>query len=152
MKSLKEFFQTHDISHKKLIPSKETSKVLVVEDDLIFETIWEHIIHQADPSATMTWATNVTEAKKLLSHAEQDGHPFEMIIADIFLDGSQTGIDLWTDYHQALHEKFILVSGANHMKILKKHFHKESDPVYLQKPLELHEAITTVHEVLHRKH
>jgi len=124
------------------------SRVLVVEDDTTFEPVWAHIIDRADKVATFEWATSVTEAEEILERAFRNGNPFDLVVSDIFLSGTKTGIDLWRAYHQRLREGVLLISSIDPLKI-SKYFQGEGHPRYLQKPLNIEETIETVFELLH---
>lgn len=132
-------------SEKEL--ARRAPRVLVVEDDTTFEVIWEHIIRQADKSATMEWARSFSEAEQKIRQATEAHRPFDLVISDIFLAGPLTGIELWEKYHRLFNEKFILVSSAEQVRI-HRYFLAAGDPIYLQKPLSISESIETVYSVL----
>lgn len=129
--------------------SPKKQRILIVEDDVTFEPIWQSIIGKANRFAALDWATSVQEAEVLIAEAQLSGNPHQLVISDIFLSGSRTGIDLWQQYRSLFHERFILVSAAGQMKMLKS-IRGQGEPIYLQKPLVISEAITTVYGLLHR--
>lgn len=148
--------ETHD-KYKEGRTRLETDKlttrprILVVEDDITSEPIWEHILERVDERATMVWATSVNEADQLIRDALAEDAPFDLVISDIFLSGSLTGIDLWQRFRNRMKAPIILMSGIEHMK-LQKYLRGIGEPVYLPKPLNMHDTIETVYEMLHQSH
>ena len=116
-------------------------RVLILEDDLTLEPIWEKIIEKSSPSLFYVWATNVAEAETLLKAAEEAGEPFDLIIADIFLSGSKTGLDFWHSYLEKYRNKMILTSGVKYDKMVKYLGNGALVPKFLQKPLNINECI-----------
>lgn len=142
-------------SKRKVEPTKVSTekltarpRILVVEDDITSEPIWDHILARVDDRAVMVWATSVNEADQLIQDAMKEGKPFALIICDIFLSGSLTGIDLWQRFRDQMRTPIILMSSIDHMK-LQKHLRGIGEPVYLPKPLNMHDTIETVYEMLH---
>lgn len=124
-------------------------KVLVVEDDITSEPLWQHILMCADQSAFMTWATSVNEADQLIREAWAERRPYDLVISDIFLSGTLTGIDLWERFHSQMPNSIILMSAIDPLKV-QKHLRGMGEPIYLQKPLNMHNTIETVYELLRR--
>lgn len=127
----------------------QRDRILIVEDDLTFEAIWEHIIHQASRYALVEWVTSVNEAEKKIEASLQSGRPYELVISDIHLSGKQTGIDLWRRFQNRFHDRFLLVSSADHLTLLKS-LRDYAEPIYIQKPILIPEAITLVYDLLRR--
>lgn len=122
-------------------------KILVVEDDITAEPIWEYIIERVDKRASMVWATSVSEADQIIKAAVADGKPFDLIVSDIFLTGALTGIDLWRQFHLQMPTSIVLMSSIEPMKV-QKYFRDLGEPIYLQKPLNMHETIETLYDLL----
>jgi len=129
-----------------------TFKILVVEDDVGFEPLWQSIVKRAlGEHARVEWATSEVEAEELILKAKDEGLPYALVITDIFLSGSRTGIDLWKKFFREMRGRIILTSGIEHTKF-NRYFEKEAErPVYLQKPLVPHECIEIVYELLNRR-
>jgi CheY-like chemotaxis protein len=115
--------------------------VLVVEDDPSLEYLWGHVLWQVSPRIDMVWAGSVGEAECELLYAP---HKPELIISDIHLGDSVTGIDLWRQHEAA--SPFLLVSS------LPKHTYLQragsQAPPFLQKPLDPSECVRAVAGIL----
>ncbi len=111
-------------------------RVLIVEDDLTLQPLWERAFKTKNPAVKLDWATSVSEAEKLIHLRFSRGAPYELIISDIFLEGNATGVDLWNRYgEEALN--FAFVSG---LPVSKYELMMSLDfgcPTYLKKPLTL---------------
>lgn len=134
-------------------PSKaiEPIRVLIVEDDLEYEPIWKVVFQKINPEITYTWSTSAHEAEQLIKEAELDGKKWDLIISDIFLSGSRTGLDLWQDWGEPL-ENMILVSGVEYSKVLDYIGLHRAPPVYIQKPFFIEDCIEVVTEYLQGVH
>ncbi len=124
-------------------------RILIVEDDITQEPFWDYIIERAAQKAIVSWATSVAEADEMILVAQMEGTHFDLVVSDIFLSGSQTGIDLWQRFNHQLNGNFLLVSSIDPMK-LQKHLTGLGSPAYIQKPLNVHETIETVYGLLQR--
>lgn len=113
-------------------------KVLVVEDDRIQWPLWESILKSAYSDVEIDWETTEAGAEALLRHAYQNNSPYNLVISDIFLEGRDTGIDLWNRYGEAAHN-FIFVSGLtlkNFDALMSTMNNLQAGgPFYLQKPV-----------------
>lgn len=129
---------------------QSTKSVLIVEDDITAEPIWEYILDRAEKNTHMTWATSVKEADLRLRAAISEGRPYDLLISDIFLSGSLTGIDLWSRFQALMPAAIILMSTIHPIK-MQSYFKGQTAPIYLQKPLNMHETIETVYELLQHR-
>ncbi len=70
--------------------------VLCVEDDLTQQLILRELFKTCSPEIKVKWAETAQDAFDILSRSPKDaeGNPFDLLLTDIFLDGSVTGIDL----------------------------------------------------------
>lgn len=125
-------------------------RVLIVEDDVTSEPIWEYIFSKLDPMPEISWATSVIEAEEILDRSIHDGVSYDIILADIFLSGSLTGIDLWEELQEGMPNLVILMSASEPAKI-RKYFKNMGNVKYLQKPLNIHETVETLREILHQQ-
>jgi response regulator of citrate/malate metabolism len=128
----------------------QKSRILIVEDDITCEPIWDFIIGKADNNARYEWVTSVSEAEYKIDESLKIGYEFDLVIADIFLSDSKTGIDLWQKYYAKLNNKMILVSGIEQLKLIK-YVGADHAPIYLKKPLNIEDCIEAVYGVLHSK-
>jgi DNA-binding response OmpR family regulator len=71
-------------------------RVLVLEDDMALEPLLTRVIQAVSNGALVDWVTNVEEAKFRLKMWPNHQNPkYDLIIADIFLEGRETGLDFW---------------------------------------------------------
>lgn len=127
-------------------------KILVVEDDVTFEPFWAGIAERANRNSQVFWATSEMEAENMIFDAMESGHPFDLVITDIFLSGSRTGIDLWLKFVKHMHGKIIVTSGIEYQKFVQYFGNSELRPIYLQKPLVPHECIGAIYSALTEGH
>lgn len=131
---------------KEVLPHK--ARILVIEDDITCEPIWNYIIERADGNAHFDWATSISEAESKIEKALFEGKGYDLLISDIFVSGSKTGIDLWNHYAHLMAGKIILVSGIDYLKMTHYIGNKAGTPLYLKKPLIIHECIEAVYGLL----
>lgn len=123
-------------------------RILIVEDDITFEPFWESVAKRANKNAEIHWASSVFEAENIINDSLMKMKPFDLIITDIFLSGSKTGIDLWKKFSKQMHGRVIVISGIEYQKFIE-YFEKTQDrPLYLQKPLIPHECIGAIYNSL----
>lgn len=121
----------------KMNPMPKAHRVFVLEDDLELSTVIEKVFKSIDSHLILDWATSVEAAVDTLEQfmtIDSDA-PYDLIVADIFLDGRSTGIDFWRTCQEWFPETPILITSA---LSLDKFFatvgmHSISPP-YLQKP------------------
>lgn len=127
------------------MPALRSPKILVVEDDVSFEPLWKKVFEEVDPNIEYSWCTTANQAQDLLEKTLKNGEYWDLIIADIFLADSGTGLDLWQKCGEPV-ENMILVSSMDYSKVLDYVEPLTTPPVYLKKPLKLEECISTVQE------
>ena len=125
-------------------------KILIVEDDITLEPIWSYIIERVNRKASVVWATAEAEAEELIMDSFEKGHEYDLVITDIFLSGSKTGIDLWNRFFHLLHGRIIVTSSIEYSKFAKYLGTTAAQPLYLQKPLSPHDCIEAVYGMLQR--
>lgn len=123
--------------------TKSKFKVLVVEDDKSQWPMWENILTSIDKNVELEvdWTTTAEDAQKLICQAFSKELPYDLVVSDVYLEGSGTGLDLWNRYGEATHN-FIFVSGAalNQNEILKNL--DFGSPVFLKKPISVERCKT----------
>jgi response regulator of citrate/malate metabolism len=94
--------------------SSKPRRVLVIEDDMELTTILERVLRVIDSKVQIEWATSAEEAtSKLVNRARHTkGPPYDLIVADIFLEGNETGLDLWKLCAQAFPDVPIVITSA----------------------------------------
>ena len=122
-----------------------------MEDDIEMSTLIDRVIKNIDPKINLDWSTNAEEAIIKLKNASKKGIelPYNLIIADVFLDGSKTGIDLWR-YSKKEYGKipFILTSADQKESLFLKKNLLNFDPIFLQKPFSIQECKTLLKKIL----
>jgi response regulator of citrate/malate metabolism len=116
-----------------------TRWVLVVEDDLDLQPFISSVLKEIDPNTKITWETSFKSAIDKITYDSSlfGWPPYELIIADIFLQGEKTGIGLWEELRFYESEMpFILITGAQEKAVEKLVGHHERVPLILQKPID----------------
>jgi len=131
--------------------AKRLFRVLIVEDDLTVEPIWDVILRRAIDNVGYRWVTTEHAAEEILRARRGAKEPeFDLVISDVFLSGPKTGIDLWERFQSSFPGRFILVSGIDRTKLdwyLPKNHER---PLYLRKPLNVKEAVEIIHTAIMR--
>ena len=122
------------------------ARVLIVEDDITMEPLWKYVIETASSGASIKWVTTEEAAEKVIDNRLQMSEEFDLIISDIFLSGSRTGIDLWKRYGNGT-TQFLLMSAVSPTKFAKLVGDGEPTPLYAQKPLNPIACIDTISEM-----
>lgn len=70
-------------------------RVLIIEDDLAYKPLWADILRRnlGANIAEICWAVSAEEAKIQYEKSISSGQFFDFIITDVFLAGSDTGLD-----------------------------------------------------------
>lgn len=122
--------------------------VLVMEDDITFKPFWYKAVAQVLPNAHIDWVVSEEAAERHVKKMTLNGKKYDIIIADIFLAGRKTGIDLWTRFSEVADE-FLFVSSLSEEKFNKLIQAIEfSYPVYLQKPLRLADCVDMLKQLV----
>lgn len=128
----------------------ETRKrVLIVEDDLTYKAMWEHILMQIDPAIKVDWTQSEEQAEKFINKRIQTNHPYDLIISDVFLSGRKTGVDLWEKYGD-WSSHFMFVSSVSHETFENLMSQGYAAPLYMQKPLIAKECRQLLQELIGR--
>lgn len=130
--------------------SQRNKKVLVVEDDLSLQPIWVEIFRRCSPTIQLDWAVSCETAQKMIRKANDDKSHFDLIVVDLFLAGSRTGMDLIHSSEVAQSKaRTMLVSSAETAKI--RDFY--GDPLLatqiISKPFSVKECERAIRKILH---
>ncbi len=105
-------------------------KILVVEDDPEWQNLIGTAIRKFDNSAHVKYAFSAHGAQYLLG---QNPH-YDLIIADHFLRGNTTGLDLWKECQKKYHNTpFMMMSGMTEREFLSLIKKENSYPLYMSK-------------------
>ncbi len=132
-------------------PLKRRPRILIVEDDVTMEPLWSYVIEAAAPGSSVKWVTSEEAAERLIERRIHASEKFDLIIADVFLTGSRTGIDLWKRYAEET-SLFLLMSVMSPQKFAKLLGDGEPTPFYVQKPLDPRVCIEVLGSMLAFQH
>ncbi len=127
------------------------NRILIVEDDVSLTNLLTGVLEEIAPNVSIDWATSGEEAEHYL---EREGEvfgssPYDLIIADIFLEGDITGLDIWKLCDRKYPDVNILVTSSlpieKFVSCLKNEY---SCPQYLPKPFTLTECKEAIGEFL----
>ncbi|MBI3556962.1 MAG: hypothetical protein HY074_11920 [Deltaproteobacteria bacterium] len=137
---------TQNPDHRRLFSTRRLrpKRVLLLEDDAYTEVVLGRIFRRIHSSIEVTWIKSVAEAKaKLLCQQ------FDLIIADIYVEGTETGLDLWhLCERQHADLPFIFISGLPVHEFFNAIGPASIAPPYLPKPLNMDECTQLVSTVL----
>lgn len=112
-------------------------KILIVEDDLSLRPLWENFFRYRTQDVDLSWAVSCEEALKMVQLTNKDKAPFFLIITDIFLAGSGTGMELVTSEEvQKSGAKTVLISVAGRDDIIREYGHQIPTTHVISKPLD----------------
>ncbi len=133
-------------SMKELDTTKE--RILILEDDFTFKPLWTSVIKHECPNAHVDWVQTEEAAERCIKLRKKMGQEYDLVIADIFLSGRKTGIDLWTRFGETI-KNFVFVSSLPREKFDTLISAAENNyPVYIQKPLRASVCADVVRKIL----
>ena len=112
--------------------------VLIIEDDISVIEFLEAVFDQLRPGLTVDYATSVLEAiEKIRSRPHILGDPpYNLVIADIFLEGDETGFEAWAACAREFPQMpFVFTSSLPVEKYVSIVAGFDHTPSYLPKPL-----------------
>lgn len=145
-------FDTTKLNDKSSLDLETVSdRVLVLEDDFTFKPFWMNVLRQCCPDAKIDWVQTEEAAERRIKQLQKQGFRYSLIVADIFLSGKRTGIDLWSQYSQVI-DNFVFVSSLPREKFdMLVEAEGFSYPVYLQKPLKASVCVDVIKQVIGTK-
>lgn len=128
-------------------------RILIVEDDLELKVVMDRVLDAIAPGAEVDWVTSTEEAMDLLRDRRfstgKRSKPYDLLIADIFLEGESTGLDLYRLCQQELFDMPIMVtSGMSAEKFFQAVGPNMISPPFLQKPFLYGECAQMIQGVL----
>ena len=121
-------------------------KVLIAEDDLSLKPIWEEFFSRLNGNFSLQWTVSCEEALKILEKAVSERNEFDLIISDIFLAGSGTGMELLNSpLLEGTQAKRLLISAVDRDQILEEYADLTENIEVISKPFngKLYEPIIT---------
>ena len=124
-------------------------RVLVIEDDLWLQPVVTGVVLSVDSRIKIDWCTN---ADQIL--ADLDGNwrallKYDLVVADIFLPGSTSGLDLWKSCRLACpNVQFLMMSGLSPEQFHAEMAGQRKCPPFLAKPFDVAECRRLVEKLL----
>ena len=110
-------------------------KILIVEDDLALKPIWEKFFKLYSELLGIEWAVSCEEAIKMISQANENNAAYFLIISDLFLAGSKTGMELIKSAEVLISKaKTVLISAADSEEVVEKFGHLIPGTIVISKP------------------
>lgn len=110
-------------------------RVLIVEDDMALKPIWDKFFRLFSDSLNLEWAVSCEEAIKMVQLANETNEQYFLVISDIFLAGSKTGIQLVNSPEVVTSKaKTVLISAADREDIISKYGHIVPNTIVISKP------------------
>jgi DNA-binding NtrC family response regulator len=122
----------------QLMMYRNHSRVLIIEDDQWIEPILSRAIREAlpDSEVQVDWALSVESAKAKLWDNE-----YALVIADVFLEGDQDGLDVWRYCQKYFPDLPVLVtSSLSPEAFFRRVGQGEISPAFLPKPFRIGEC------------
>lgn len=124
-------------------------KILIVEDDLALKPLWENFFKYRTQEVNLEWAVSCEQALKMVKEANAAGQPYYLIITDIFLAGSGTGMELLKSREvENSHARTVLVSVADRDEILSKFGHLMPRTEVISKPIDFRKYEPIINNIL----
>lgn len=122
-------------------------RVLVVDDDQELSVVMSQILKSIDPKVEIDLATSAEEAVEQLHYRDQElrgsrrERPYDLIVADIYLEGRKSGLELLESHLQDYPKIPVLVtSGMPLDRFLKAYGRDSVCPPFMQKPFSVGEC------------
>jgi len=120
----------------------KTKRILIAEDDLALKPLWESFFRKLGRPFVIQWTVSCEEAIKIL----EKNSDFDLIISDIFLAGSGTGIELLNSAEACrCRAKKVLISAVDKAAVLEEYPSDIGNVEVISKPFngKLYEPIIT---------
>lgn len=114
-------------------------RILLVEDDPDLFGLVEAAVEDIGAGLQLDWVTNAEDAMAFLKDAKK-GPEVGLVIADLFLDGAGTGIDLMEFCRTQMPQLPVVVTSALPMEKFFAALGRDAvAPPFIGKPFKLHE-------------
>lgn len=136
---------TEKENHMSVLPQMARLSVLIVEDDIAMQPIWENVLRHVSPTVSIKWSKSEEGAELLMKQKIAKNEEFDLVIADIYLSGFKTGIDLWEKFRFS--ESLFLFTSSIDVRefaaIIKK-YDNDYVPFFMRKPIRTSVAVETI--------
>lgn len=116
------------------------SRILVIEDSRVLQTPLLRLLREVRPDSEVDWVTTADEVVQMFRHREAplNLRNYELVIADLTLPGTLTGLDFWEICRRAYPRiPFLIISGIGTEQFLALTSKLRSPPSFLPKPFTL---------------
>ena len=145
MENLSPFFNAEKANRKT------ARKVLIVEDDLFLAAIVGRAVYDNNADSDIDWATSLEQAlEKMIKGIDQIGQsPYELVIADIMLNGRGTGLDLWKVFCRTYPEVPVMIMSSLPQNEVFEAIgaEEQSNFNFLKKPFSMGDLKTNIKEI-----
>jgi DNA-binding NtrC family response regulator len=145
MENLSPFF------NRETTNRKHSRKVLIVEDDLFLAAIVGRAVYDINADSEIDWATSLEQAMgKVIQSIDHIGQsPYELVIADIMLEGRGTGLDLWKVFCKTYPNVPVVVMSSLSEKDVKDAIGVDAQTHFnfLKKPFSMGDLKTNIKEI-----
>ena len=131
------------------LSEKTLERVLVIEDDVSLVNLLTHVLEEMHPGVLIDWATSGEEAEYYIKRESEiyPELPYDLIVADIFLEGETTGLDIWKLCDDEFPQTQILVTSSLPVEKFLSSLQNEMNlPAYLPKPFTMRECLEAIEE------
>lgn len=121
---------------RKMVGAKQQTlrSALVIEDDEQLFPVMSAALKEALPGIRMDWVVSAEQG--LLKARKLD---YEIIIADVFLSGRQTGISFWKTLRNLNADTPVIITSSMSIETFLRLLGKEAEapPAYVRKPIKV---------------
>jgi len=136
--------KTVPVSSRLVRARTRVIRVLVIEDDEAMIPIFAAGLQFALPGSAFDWTTSSLEALHKMRYQNYD-----LVVADYFLDGSESGMDFWRTCHQTAPETPVILTSAMSVdKFVGSWDGVRRCPPFLPKPFSAHQFKNVVRATL----
>lgn len=131
-------------------------RVLVVEDDKDVTALLNKVLQNTFKDARVHWATSFEDSvRHLIENSEvAQKSPYDLIIADVFLEGHGIGLDLFKLINRTYSEiPFLIMSSLPYEQVSEAlEAEKKDNIVFLAKPFQLSQCKQKIKNLMSYQH
>ncbi len=131
--------------------SNANVRVLIIEDDRALEAVLSRVLKSISPEIQCDWVGSAEDALvKIKQGIASKSKKYDLILADIFLEGKITGIDFWQTCQVLCPSTTVLVMSSMPVDCFFETIgSKAVSPPYLAKPFSVGECKSIIEGLLH---
>lgn len=116
-------------------------RILIIEDDHSLKSVFDGVIGSISPAIKIDWVTTHQEAVSKISGLALKKKSYDLLIADIFLEGRSTGLDFWQECQLICPKIPILVMSSLTVDEFLNNLSSDTiSPPFLEKPFGIKEC------------